>query len=320
MSLSGSVSYNETAGTIIRMAFIMANLYGPNEVIDGNDQWMAFQLLNMIIKNWEADNCDLWAYQEATLFLTSGQSIYRLGSTAKAANDIVNTDNVVITTTSAVSTSGTNTITCTTVTGMTVGDNIGVINANSSTEWFTISSINTGTKVVTLNGNLSANVSSSANVYDYTTVIGRPYDITQVRYHFNGGVDRKLEWISRKDYFAIASKDTQSVPLKFMYDVQRTAGNLVFWPVPNSELDYIQFTYKRTLQDMINSADDPDFPQEWLLPLTSWLSIYLMFTYGLKDAVDNRMMQLAANTYQIAKSLNRDAGSIYLQPDPRELR
>lgn len=311
---SGSTTFTLTRNQIISTALMLIGVVGAEDTASSSDQTLANNLLNMMVKAWEGDGCSLWELQEATLYIANGTASYQLGNGARATNTSVET------TSSATENAAATTITLTTVTGMAVNDNIGIVQDSGTTFWTTINAINTGTSVVTLNAGLTSIASSGTAVYTFTTAIPRPWDVTQVRFRNSGNIDRVLERKSREDFFAIPNKSSIAQPVSYYYDVQLNYGTLYFWPIPDSDLERISFTYIRTIQDLINSADNPDMPQEFLLALTYGLAVLLAPAYGKDSKMMEGLGQVAEKYYKMAKNYNIDVGPLRMYPDLRMSR
>lgn len=320
MATSNSVSYNLNTLQVITRALQVAGVVASEEVVQGSDYSLALDLLNMMIKNWEADGVDLWKYTEATLFISQGVGQYALGNGARA----VATSNTFITTSSATANQGATTITLASVTGMSINDVIGVVLSTGLTQWTTIDNINSLT--VTLHNALTSSATNGTSVYTYTPsdVISRPFDVMRARYVMNIAsstpIVRPLEMKARTDFYNLPSPTTQSVPTVFYYDTQLLYSNLNIWMTPSVETDVVQFTYKQRLQDLINATDNIDFPQEWIYPIVMNLALLIAAipAYGLSSTINPVFAQLAQQCYATAKSLARDMGPSYVVPDLRE--
>ena len=311
MAVSTSSNFNLTKQQIITDALMLVGAAGAEDTPSSVDVSIAGRYLDSLIKSWEAEGCGLWAQTEATLFLDAGTVSYTLGGSSSSHI----ADVVVETTTSAASVSGATTVTATIVTGMTVGDVIGIILDDATLQWTTIDAINTGTKVITLHTALTDDVASGNRIYTYTTTIHRPYDVHQVRYRKDGDIDRVLEKLHRADYFALPQKSTSSTPTSYYYDTQLSYGTLYLWPAADTTAGRIKLTYQRALEDMDAATDNPDFPQEWLLALVYNLAVLLAPIYGKDAKIQTSLGILADQAYRRAKSFDIDDGPSFWVPD-----
>lgn len=309
MATSGSTDVNLTRNQIITDALMAIGVLGAEDTLAASDQTYANRVLDQMIKQWQATGIGLWAKTEATLFLTDGTAKYQLGGSgaAKASNTVVET------TTTAAAALGASTIAVTTATGMAVSDNIGIVLDNNTIQWTTISAI--ASLTITLAATLTSAAASGNRVYTYTTAVGRPLDITQVRLRNDSDSDRVLTPLAREDYFAIYNKTTEGVPSVCYYDSQLNSAFLYVWPVPDSVDMRIKYTYTRTLDDMDSATDNPDFPQEWLLAIVFNLAVLLAPAYGKEPKVQQGLGQMASYALQTARSFDIDAGSVFFRPD-----
>lgn len=67
MSVSTSISFNMTARAVVEKAMRLINVLGANENVNASDGEDARISLNMMIKTWEADGCNLWREQPSTV-------------------------------------------------------------------------------------------------------------------------------------------------------------------------------------------------------------------------------------------------------------
>lgn len=312
MSTSGSVNVNLNRNQIINDAFLLIGVLGAEDTLSAADQAYGNRILDIMIKQWQAMGIGLWTTTESTVFLTSGTASYQLGgsSPAKASTTVVET------TTTAAAALGAGSIAVTTATGMTIGDNIGIVLDSGTIQWTTITNISSLT--ITLNAVLTGAAASGNRVYTYTTALNRPFDITQVRLRNNSDIDRVLTKLAREDYFAIPNKTTTGVPSLFYYDSQLTSATLYLWPVPDSVNLRLKATIQRTLEDMDAAANNPDFPQEWLLAIVYNLAVFLAPAYGKEVKIQQGLGQMANFALQTAKSFDIDAGPTFFLPDFRD--
>jgi hypothetical protein len=306
MSTSGSVNYNDTRSTIITDALYEIGALGIGETLSSEDEALANRYLNRMIKSYPWNSLHLFGQTEGTLFLQADQVKYNLGATDHASNTTVET------TTSAAAISGASTVTCTTVTGMTASDNIGIELDDGTIQWTTISSINSGTKVVTLATTLTDAVASGNVIYTYTTRLNRPLMISNVRRRDVDGIDIPLTPLSRQEYMDLPNKTSEGTPNSYFYDPQLTYGYLYVWQEPDDMSIRLKFTYDRPLEDFDNSSDNPDFPQEWLLPIVRNLAVLIAPDFSRPVSPD--LARQAQQGFQMAWLFDTENTSVYLAP------
>lgn len=315
ISPSGTTTFEQTKNQIIQKALMLIGAIGAEDTPSNWDYVFAGDMLDMLIKAWEAKGIGLWLLTEATLFLTSGQASYSIGGSTSANTGA----NSVVTTSTATAITGASTITLASVTGMNVSDTIGIVLDVGTTQWTTISAINTSTLVVTLNATLTSQASSGTNVYDYATVMSNPINITQVRFQYNGGIERECTRLMREQYFALPNKTVKGKPTQFFYDRQLNNGTLYFWPTPDSALDRVNYTFKAIIQDTgTGSTANMDFPQEWILPVTYGLATILAPAYGKDQKIQQSLGPLGQQQLKDAQGYDVDEGSIFMMPDNQD--
>lgn len=275
MTTSNSVDFTLNRNQIITLALQTINMIGDEDSIDDSTIAVASNFLNMMVKAWQSEGCTIWERKEGILFPAYQTNNYSLSSTGdNATNSYVNT------TSSAAASLGASTVTLTSVTGMSASDYIGITLNDGTRQWTTISSINTGTKVVTLATTLTAAVTSGNIVVTYTTKINRPLVIPNARrFNLATSIETPLIALNHTEYFNLPNKSAYGTVNSFYYDAQLTSGKLYLWQSPNNVNEAIKFTHYQSLQDFDSSSDNPDFPQEWLDALVLNLALKLSLRY-----------------------------------------
>jgi hypothetical protein len=319
MATSGTYSYNDTTIQIVQDALSLIGVYGAEDTLTAADYKFAVRMLNKLLKAWEASELNLWVKEEGTLFFQPNQYKYDLGSgVIDAAN--AGSYPIVETTTTATVAGGIGVIPCTTVTGMTIGDIFGVLLDTGSVQWSTITNITSLN--VTLNNTLTSQATAGAYVYDYTTTVPRPYNITQCRLIDSSGFERVLTRMRREDYFRMPQKTLASIPSFWYYDPQLNYGSLFFWPSIDDASYRVRFTYLRTVNDLVLSTNTADVPQEWLLAVTTNLAVQLAPAYGRHNLVGQVGAGLlgdqARDALKMASGFNVDEGNTQFVFDPGE--
>jgi hypothetical protein len=73
---------------------------------------------------------------------------------------------------------------------------------------------------------------------------------------------------------------------------------------------------QRTLEDFDDAANEPDYPQEWFLPLAYGLAVMLAPKYGTPVQDYARIQQTAAQLYETAEGWDAEQQtSVYFKPD-----
>lgn len=123
-----------------------------------------------------------------------------------------------------------------------------------------------------------ATLSLVAGTASYT-LTPRPLEVSNVRLS-SSSQETPMMPLSREEYFALPDKTSQGIPTQYFYDPGRTTGTLYIWPTSSNATDEIKYNYQRTLEDMDNNTDEPDFPQEWFETITTNLATRLRSKYG----------------------------------------
>lgn len=316
MASSGTINYTVTRDTVIKYSLMLLRIIGSEQTVNAADNAVANDFLNMLVKMWQARGLELWATQEAALFPQLAQVQYQLGANNGAGGDNASNTYVLTDLNGAALVNATSLV-LGSVTGMTVGDNIG-INVNTvggnTRFWTTIATITPATKTVTINAGLSSAASDEATVITYTTALSRPLEIYSMRrYNMQGATDIPLERVSRQVYFDIVNKTSIGTSLQYFYDPQLLAGQLYMWEPTATIDDILKFTYLRSLQDFDLSTNTPDFPQEWYLPLIYGLAVCLAPIYGKK--ADLQTLEPMAEQYlKIALDWDNERTLVSVQP------
>lgn len=279
MATSGTITFNQTVTQIITDALQLLGYLAAGETATTADYNFCLNIINKMVKAWEAQGIHLWTASEGTLYLVQGQATYNLEAGASGANASDGTGTPVETTLVNAVGSGVTSIVVATSTGMTMGDNIGIQQDNQVITWGTISSI-TGTTVVT-NTATTSTAAAGNQVFTYTTQCPRVLNITGARLRDSNNFDRTIKIEPRKTYDMIPQKTLQGPPIILYYSPQLNFGQVNVWPAVDLVSSRIKFTYIRCLQDLVNSTDNVDLPTEWLECITYNLAVRIAPAYGI---------------------------------------
>lgn len=293
MSTSGSDSYTQNRNQIILTAYQLMGIYGIGKTVSNEDVNLANTLLNMMIKKWQAQGYHLWTKQEGVLFLNPNQGEYLLGNGTTDAMATTK-DNLIFSRLSSNASSGTTNIAVTSSTGMSINDNIGVVLSDKTIFWTTIASIPTSTSI-TLNLGLSGAALANSFIYTFTNKLTKPLRIIGMARYRTGydnntatssQIDIPVTGISYGDYQNIPDKTSSGRCYQFHYNPKITDGKIFLFPRPSDGADRLHFTYERRIEDLLNSDDDIDFPDEWVEPITYQLAIRLGAPFGKIDRAE----------------------------------
>jgi hypothetical protein len=234
MTTSGTDTFSITRDDIITAAALETGDIALGEALD-DDTLAQYNLrLNTWVKSLMANGAHLWAMELATLFLQPGVGRYTLG--VDGANC---TTTYVRTTLSADAAAAASAVQLTDFTGMTTGDNIGILLADGTLFWTTIIGVpGASTTIATA---LPGAAVSGAQVFTYTTKISRPQRIDPDAAYWRSSAlqDTPVAMISRTEYAQQANKSTRGKIVQAFYDPQLGNGVLSIWPTPDSASDVL---------------------------------------------------------------------------------
>jgi len=173
-----------------------------------------------------------------------------------------------------------------------------------------------------------ASITPVASTYQYTigtsgaVSMNRPLRIIEAyRRETSTVVDVSLTKMTREEYFDLSDKDTTGTPVNYYYDPKLINGVLHVWPAPDSTFasNYtIEILYQDPLEDFDASADEADFPQEWLEAVTYGLAIRLAPGTGIGIMERRELKKEANEALALALSFDVEDGSVFFQPDARD--
>jgi hypothetical protein len=181
--------------------------------------------------------------------------------------------------------------------------------------------------VVTLAAVLTDDVDSGAVVYNYTTKMDAPLEIIEARVRDSSGNDTPINMVSRSEYVALSDKDSAGTPNTGFFDKLLTSPRLYLWPVNDNVENRIFMTVKIPLDDFDASANNAQFPVEWLRALKYNLAVELAPEYmtmhianpGVFRPIDSRQLQMirdtAAQSLADAESFDSEPKSIQMVPN-----
>lgn len=315
MPTSGSTDFSVTKDDIIKEAYEQLGVLNEGEDPTAEQIDRASRTLNMMMKAWQADQMNIFAVDRYALFVEKGTQKYDLfnGTTS----NFTKLDSIRQLATTAASTSGTSTITVNDVTNVVSGDFIGVA-SGTEMHWSTVAGTPMG-NVVTLMEALPFDIEVDAVIWTYRTKAKRPMQVMEAYTHITrGDSDIPVEKLSRRRYDELSIKSSTGLINQFYYDPQRTQGHLYVWPTGSDETNYIKLIVQRTLDDLDGSDDEPDFPQEWFLPLALNLAVLIAPKVGTPPDIYQAVSMQARYWYETCKDWDEELyTSLYFRPDDR---
>jgi hypothetical protein len=107
----------------------------------------------------------------------------------------------------------------------------------------------------------------------------------------DGSIETPLIQISNSEYENQPTKTQTGTPTMFYYKPEAYVGKIYLWQPPDTYWDAngtLETTFRRQIQDLDTSTDEPDFPIEWHEALIYQLAVRLAPNYGL--APNDRMI------------------------------
>ncbi len=317
MTTSGTYNFNLNKTQIITMAFNELNVYNVGETVDFDDFMFASNKLNMMFKTWEVeDGIHLWKRRLATLFPALNQYSYQIGSVTGADKCTNSYQSTAVT--QAVSISSTSLV-VDSVTGLSATMQIGLELDDGTRQWGTISSIVGSTVNVDFSTNTTSAVGNT--VIAYSSPINRPLDILRMnRVDLkNNNQEAIVAPISFDQYFNMPIKSMTGYSTNFYYDrlINNSlpyTGTLYLFPSPSPISTVLTFSYSDCIQDMLNSNDTIDLPQEWIEPIIIGLAARLCMAYG-KLAELQVLQPQSDQLKKILQSSDNDNQPLHIMPD-----
>jgi len=144
----------------------------------------------------------------------------------------------------------------------------------------------------------------------------RPLDIIEARIRdATSGLDTPLEIITRQEYLDFPDKSTSGTPSSLYYDPQQTSGVIYVWQPSDNSTDSIYFTAKNPVQDLDSITNNANFPQEWLLAITTNLAVRVAPKFG--KVVSQDLRRQAEIDFLKASGWDREHGSVYFARERR---
>lgn len=344
MATSNQFTYTVTRDTIVRNAMLNLGKLAGTEVPTPQELTDASVFLNMLVRQYMgrqdfANGLKMWSRARGDLMLSLTKGSYVLspqgdnwaGGVAVSLGPNWPNFNYSNLTANAVQGAtvlnfGTSAVysgqTAASITGFTVGDFIVVQLDTGDIYSSTIASINLGAGTVTMNGaGLSAAASSGALVWNYTTKQQPPLEIHSAILRDSQQNDTPLNYMTLQEYEALPTKVQPgyvSDPTAIYYEPTTTLGGGVRSGVLYLDVAGEQDVTKtlhivglRPLQAFVNPTDNPDFPEDWELPLSLGLSKYIapMFNAVWTKEMDDNLK----NSLAIAQETTPETTAIYFQ-------
>ncbi len=271
MTTSGSTSYNPVRSVIVDGALRLCGAYSTGMSPTTEQLSNAYAALNLLLKSWQIAE-GLWLRQFIEIVLIKDQVKYNLPGAAGGVD-------LVSTTATGDKASGATTIDVTSVSEVTAGDAIYIVLDDDTLHTSTVSSI--ATLEITFADATAAALSEDCLVFAATATFARPRRIFTQDRADSSNLDVPIFQCTREEYTDLSNKTTTGKVVQIYYDPQLVTGNLFVWPAPDTTGDRLKLTIDRILQDMNESDETYDVPQEWLECLKYRLATRLAPEYAM---------------------------------------
>jgi hypothetical protein len=333
MATSGTYTYTVTRDDIIREALLNTGKLGATGYVSPQDTADCARKLNMLVKQWMgtqdfAPGLKAWTRARGDLFLSSMQYRYLLGPSGDnwAGGIAVSQDNglnyaTTQLTVKAVAAATTLTVGVGNTSNFTAGDYLVVQLDDGDIYSTTISTINAGAGTITIpSPGLSASAAANNYLWNYTTKAQRPLEIQTCVLRDINSNETPIDFMTMQTYEQLPSKTMltyQSDPSSVYYEPSQTNGTL-YLNVGGAQdvTKLLHIVYLRPIQDFNNPLDNPDYPQEWFLPLSWGLTKQICPMY---NGIWTETMEMnLQNCLAIARNTNPETTQIYFMCDASE--
>lgn len=315
MTTSGSFTFTVNRDQVIRQSMLNIGKLDGIENPTSEETNDCNLLLNMMVKQWMgrtdfAPGLKVYKRKWGYLFLNASTNKYTVGPNGQGW-----TNNFVSTTTTTTVAGGATAIVVTSTTGIAATYNIGIQYDAGAIFWTTVTSVVGNT--VNLSVALPSQSSLGSVVYVYQTPAQQPLSLETAVLRDQTNEDTPLRFLRTvQDYANLPSKTdvlNKADPTAIYYEFQ--LGNSFLYTdcgAANDVTKYLVISYMEPVQDMINPADNFDYPQEVFLALTWGLSKQIAPMFNMP------WTQVMEANYQaavmIAGHKDAEVTTMYFQP------
>jgi hypothetical protein len=304
MATSGVTAYATSTLEIITEALELLGVLGEGESPTTAQITSMKRTLNNLCKGWQADGLNIFAVQRMYLFLDGDSTDYNLysGSSARFAT------NYVADATTTNTSSGATSVTVADGSKFTNGGIVGVTQA-ANTLFANITGIAGNT--ITFDSPLTEDILEGALVFGYSAQASQPMQVMDIYLRTFYGLpnnfsDRPITLLSRKEYSELSNKNAVGTTTQVQIEPQRAYTTVRVWPLGNGTAEILVLWCQRRLDTFTTDGDEPDYPQEWYLPLTYNLAMASAAKYGVPTGDFNRIASLATMYYDMAKGYDKE--------------
>ena len=335
MARSASANFTRTRSEIIQMALrkVGALRQGETPLADMNQE--ASDVLNVMVKSWQAEGIHLWTVEETTQILTTSSVVIASNGSADyecTRNHVASASTRPIS--GANYTSYWKALTTTAGSAWVTGTqyksicNIALIDTVLGTDGYDyqcfkshtssasdrpITGANYATYWVMLNTAVAGTWVTATN-YNGEDVL----DIAEGAFIRDGTTDTPITPLTREEWMGLGSKfTTLGIPSRFWFNSSLTP-EIFFFPYPDDDDYILHYPKIRRLEDFDAAGDTADFTVKWLNALIYGLATELSDEYGLPLAERDRIA-IKAEAYRARAKTddNEKTGSVFISPQLR---
>lgn len=315
MTTSGTVTFSVTRDQICTQAAVELGLIAEGETLNAYQLGILTLKLNMLVKQWQgradfAPGLKVWKRLRADLVLDPTKSIYQIGATGSARWASNLTRGAIASNVSAGATS----IPLASASGMTNGDQFGVLLQNGTIYWTTATF--SGNTATIPGPGLPSPAIANGFVYDYTSLQIQPLEILTGRLIDSSNTSIPLERLTLQTYESLPTTldpNTASDPLAYYYERQLSNGVLYLNTYPADLSKYLHFVFLAPTQDFDSATDNPDYPQNWFLALVYGLAVHSAPSFSKPISPD--LEKLLEMSLAIARNQDPEESQLFFQPD-----
>jgi len=311
MARSGSYNFTLNRDNLIKQALIEAHVIDYNTTPDAPLVAQTATLMNLILKEWQADGLNLWSIRPFTIFMEADKTQYSLGPTGDHA-----TESYVETAMRVAAVALDTTMEVDSTTGMTAGDYALVQLDDGTLHRDTVASVTDSNTFELTSGIASAAAVDNA-VYTYTTKIQRPLRILDLVLRDSSGNDTGMTLVSREEYWNLAQKTSESTPNLAFYDKQLDNGKLWVFPEPSDVTDSIEAMGQFPFDDMDTATDNLGFPGEWNLSVVLEVAYRTAARFAMPKDFISQLFVSARESKARVMGYDTEDTSIFLKPESR---
>ena len=320
MTVGTTSDFNLGRNEIITEALRTLRVISGTQTASGDQITACSVKLNLMLRAWQSDGLHVWTQDTGVLFQTSGQAKYSTDT-----DRMCNLDDLVVTSIDTAAVAGATVLILDDTTDMAAADEIGVLLDDATMQWTTIVSVDSATQV-TITAALTDDAAIGNNVYAFTTRLGRlvkVYDDTRVR-NMTAGASSTTQYnetpiflFSRQEYNILSNKTNTGLTTQLYFQPLRDKASFWLWPVPNNSINFVLFTYERSLLDFDTATNFADAPAEWTRTFVWCLAAEIGPQFGVPL---DRLADVTQRANAMRDKLldwDNDEYSIRIQPDYR---